>query len=47
MKTFYLTLFLFIILVGAIVANVVFVWHTADALEAMVASLPDLPETEV
>lgn len=45
MKTFYLTLFLFIILVGAIVANVVFVWHTADTLETMVASLPDLPET--
>ena len=45
MKTFYLTLFLFIILIGAIAGNAVFVLRTADTLQSMVASLPAVPET--
>lgn len=44
MKTFYLTLFLFIILVGAIAGNMIFVLRTTGALQAMVEGLPALPE---
>ncbi len=46
MKTFYLTLFLFIILVGLIVGNAVFVLQTANVLKDKVTALPDLSEAE-
>ncbi len=46
MKTFYLTLFLFMVLVGLIAGNAVFVLQTANALQSRVEALPASSEAD-
>ena len=44
MKTFYLALILFLLLVGLIIGNALFVRQTARSLEERITALPPLPE---
>jgi len=44
MKTFYLSLFLFILLVGLIVGNAIFVRYTTAALEKDIGALPSITD---
>lgn len=44
MRTFYLTLFLFIILLAVIACNAVYVRRTAHALQTRVSALPTVPQ---